>query len=222
MMKKIEALDNLKRCFSEMPGIGEKTAQRLAFYVMNMTDPSVQELIRAIQTARTLTYCQTCFNFNMTELPAPSITSPIQVASSRPFGNESGCVICNDSQRDRNVICVVEQPSDLWALENSGVFRGLYHVLLGHIAHLENIGPEHLTINKLLERVHQNNILELILATNPTVEGDATALYIQKLLESTKIKVTRLARGIPSGSTIEYASKTILADALQGRKYFCH
>ncbi|MCK5579303.1 MAG: recombination protein RecR [Planctomycetes bacterium] len=197
MMKKVDGLDKLITSLSQMPGIGKKTAQRLAFHIVKMPEEAVRGLIQAVEKARTLTYCPVCFNLNQAE---------------------TGCSICNDDRRDRNVICVVEQPSDLWALENSGVFHGLYHVLLGHIAHLDNVSSEDLTIKQLMGRVRQNNIKELILATNPTVEGDATALYIQKLLESSNIKVTRLARGIPTGSTIEYASKVILADALQGRK----
>ena len=130
------------------------------------------------------------------------------------------CKICSDARRDASVICVVEQPRDLAAMERAGTYRGLYHVLQGRLAPLENIGPERLTVDALLRRVQQGGVQELILATNPTLEGDGTALYISNLLSGTGVKVTRLARGLPSGSVLEFANNQMLADALEGRRTF--
>ena len=130
------------------------------------------------------------------------------------------CDICNDGRRDRHVVCVVEQPRDLMALEASGVFGGLYHVLQGRISPLEGIGPDQLTIDALVDRVRREGVTEIVMATNPTLEGDGTALYIANVLEGTGVKITRLARGIASGSVLEFANKEMLADALRGRQNF--
>ena len=140
-------------------------------------------------------------------------------ACSECFNQTDGelCEVCKNPKRDRSLICVVEQPRDLLAIEKTGRYSGVYHVLEGHIAPLEGVGPEHLTIEKLLERVKKGSLQEVILALNPTMEGDATALYLSKLLAPLVLKVTRLARGIPSGGNIEYASSAIIADALAGR-----
>jgi recombination protein RecR len=130
------------------------------------------------------------------------------------------CEICQDAQRDRAMLCIVEQPRDLMALEQSGVYRGLYHVLLGRIAPLEGIGPDQLTIEQLVERVASGQFREVVMATNPTVEGDGTALHISNLLAEFPVEVTRLARGITTGSILEFTNKEILADALSGRQKF--
>jgi recombination protein RecR len=130
------------------------------------------------------------------------------------------CAVCRDPQRDRSVLCVVEQPRDLMALEQSGAYRGLYHVLLGKIAPLEQMGPDQLTLEALVDRVRLGSFKEVIMATNPTVEGDGTALYISNLLADYPVKLTRLARGITTGSILEYTNKEILADALSGRQKF--
>ena len=130
------------------------------------------------------------------------------------------CAICRDGRRDPAVICVVEQPRDLAALERAGTYRGLYHVLQGRLAPLENIGPEHLTVDRLLERVRAGGVQEVIMATNPTLEGDGTALYISNMLAGTGVRVTRLARGLPSGSVLEFANSQMLMDALEGRRTF--
>jgi recombination protein RecR len=136
------------------------------------------------------------------------------------LAEEEECEICRDPRRDRELLCIVEQPRDLMALEEAGVYRGLYHVLLGRIAPLEGIGPEQLTIEGLVNRVRGGTFREVVMATNPTVEGDGTALYISNLLAEMPVRVTRLARGITSGSMLEFANKEILADALAGRQAF--
>src|SRR5262249_31926656 len=130
------------------------------------------------------------------------------------------CSICADPRRDGSLICVVEQPRDLAALERAGIYRGLYHVLQGRLAPLENIGPQQLTVDSLLRRVRQGGVAEVILATNPTLEGDGTALYISNLLAGTGVRITRLARGLPSGSVLEFANSQMLVDALEGRRSF--
>ena len=143
-------------------------------------------------------YCRNCYN----------------------LAEQEECEICRDPNRNREVICVVEQPRDLMALEQAGVYRGLYHVLLGRIAPLEGIGPEQLTIDTLVHRVRGGTVREIVMATNPTVEGDGTALYISNLLSDCPVRVTRLARGITTGSMLEFANKEVLADALSGRQAF--
>ena len=130
------------------------------------------------------------------------------------------CPLCSDPRRDASVICVVEQPRDLAALERPATYRGLYHVLHGRLAPLDNVGPEQLTIDRLLGRVRQGNVREVIMATNPTLEGDGTALYLSSLLAPTRVQITRLARGLPSGSVLEFANAQMLADAIEGRRTF--
>jgi recombination protein RecR len=143
-------------------------------------------------------YCRNCYN----------------------LAEQEECEICRDVSRNHEVICVVEQPRDLMALEQAGVYRGLYHVLLGRVAPLEGIGPDQLTIDTLINRVRGGSIREIVMATNPTVEGDGTALYISNLLSDFPVRVTRLARGITTGSMLEFANKEVLADALSGRQAF--
>jgi recombination protein RecR len=194
-----ESLAKLIEQFAKLPGIGQKSAERLAYHVLRVNQAEAFALADAIRNVReNLHYCRQCFFLAEEEL----------------------CEICRDPQRDAAQICVVEQPRDVIALEQAGAYRGRYHVLLGRIAPLEGIGPEHLTIDKLVERVRSNGVTEVIMATNPNVEGDGTALYISNALADFPVTITRLARGITTGSILEYTNKEILADALTGRQKF--
>ncbi|MCC7211929.1 MAG: recombination protein RecR [Candidatus Brocadia sp.] len=182
--------------FGKMPGIGQKTAERLACYILKLTTEEAMQLACAIRDVKKLVKtCSTCFN----------------VSENDP------CHICSDLSRDRSTICVVEQLADFLTIEKTGKYRGLYHVLQGHISPLEGIHPDSLTIEKLLQRVNAGPIKEVLLATNLNMEGDATALYIHKHLSPSGVKVTRLARGLPTGSYLEYANTAIVADAINGR-----
>lgn len=183
--------------FSKLPGVGEKTAERLAFHLLSQSKDDALKLADAIRDLKeTVRSCSACYNIS----------------------EQDPCAICSDPKRDTTVVCVVEQMKDLWAIEKSGSHRGLYHVLHGHLAPLDGVGPEHLTIQRLVDRVRKGGIQEVILATNPTMEGDATAYYIRTALTPMGTKVTRIARGIPAGSSIEYSNRTIVSDALQGRR----
>lgn len=183
--------------FAKLPGIGKKTAERLAYHVLRVPKSEALALADAVRSVReNVRYCNVCFNLAEGDL----------------------CTVCLDSKRDRTQLCVVEQPRDLMSLEQSGVYHGLYHVLLGRIAPLDGVDPEQLTIEPLIERVRTGDVREVIMATNPTVEGDGTALYISNLLAEYPVQVTRLARGITTGSILEYTNKEVLADALLGRQ----
>lgn len=183
--------------FAKLPGIGRKSAERLAYHVLRVPKTEALALADAIRAVReNVRYCATCFNLAESEQ----------------------CSICADARRDRTQLCVVEQPRDLMALEQAGVFRGVYHVLLGRIAPLDGIGPDQLTLPQLVQRVRQGAFTEIVMATNPTVEGDGTALHISNLLAEFPVSITRLARGITTGSILEYTNKEILADALAGRQ----
>ena len=185
--------------FAKLPGIGRKSAERLAYHILRVHKNEAMALADAIRDVReNVRYCATCYNLSEGER----------------------CAICRDPNRDQTLLCVVEQPRDLMSLEQSGVFRGLYHVLLGRVAPLENVGPEQLTIDALVERVRRGNFREVIMATNPTVEGDGTALFISNLLSEYPVEVTRLARGVTPGSILEYTNREVLADALTGRQKF--
>lgn len=185
--------------FAKLPGIGKKTAERLAYHVLRTHAPEALALADAIRRVKeNVRYCRICYNLAEEEL----------------------CAICRDPRRDQSLLCVVEQPRDLLALEQSGVYRGLYHVLLGRIAPLEGIAPDQLTLDALAKRVREGSFQELIMATNPTVEGDGTALHISNMLAEMPLRITRLARGITSGSVLEFANKEILADAIGGRQAF--
>jgi len=194
-----ESVSNLISEFTKLPGIGKKSAERLTYHVLRVSAPEALALADAIRRVKeNVRYCRTCYN----------------------LAEEDRCAICRDPKRERDVLCVVEQPRDLMALEETGTYRGLYHVLLGRIAPLEGIGPDQLTIDALVRRVRAGGIREVIMATNPTVEGDGTALHISNLLAELPIRVTRLARGITTGSVLEFANKEMLADALHGRQQF--
>ena len=191
---------SLKKLIEEvgkLPGIGPKTAQRLAFYILNAPQTEAMALAEAITDVKTkIKRCQTCFN----------------------LAEETICQICRDTSRDKTTICVVEQPKDIVSLEKTGACKWVYHVLGGHIAPLEGIEPGDLTIEQLIERVRSGDVREIVMATNPNVAGDGTVLYISSLLRTESVKITRLARGLPSGGTIEYAGGKILADALLARQ----
>ncbi len=188
-----ELIDRL----GQLPGIGRKSAERLAFHLLRVSKGEALALADAIRGVReNICYCKECFNFAESEY----------------------CSICSDAGRDANLLCVVEQPRDLMAIEQAGVFRGVYHVLLGRIAPLEGIGPDQLTIDALVERVRRGNFHEIVMATNPNVEGDGSALYITNQLSEFPVQVSRLARGITTGSVLEHANREILADALTGRQ----
>jgi len=185
--------------FAKLPGIGKKSAERLTYHILRIPRGEAMALAEAIRCVKeNVQYCRKCYNL--------------------AEGEE--CAICRDPSRQRDLLCVVEQPRDLMALEQSGAYRGLYHVLLGRIAPLDGIGPEQLTIEPLVRRIREGSFKEVIMATNPTTEGDGTALHISNLLADLPVHVTRLARGITSGSVLEFANKEMLADAMSGRRTF--
>lgn len=194
-----ESVTTLVNEFAKLPGIGKKSAERLAYHILRVHRVEALALADAIRDVKdNVRYCRVCYNLS----------------------EEEECSICRDPNRDRSILCVVEQPRDLMVLEQSGAYRGLYHVLLGRIAPLEGIGPEQLTIDALVQRLHGGEIKEVIMATNPTVEGDGTALHVSNLLGEMPVQITRLARGITTGSVLEFANKEILTDALTGRQKF--
>ena len=192
----VAPLSKLVEQFERLPGIGSKTAQRLAYFVLNMEKAKAKEFSDAIIEAHEkIRCCEVCCNFSDQEL----------------------CPVCRNTNRDKSVICVVETPRDAIALENTHEFDGVYHVLHGAISPLNGIGPDQLYIKQLLARLNDDTVKEVIMATNPTVEGEATAMYISRLLKPMGIKVTRLAYGIPVGGDLEYADEVTLARALEGR-----
>jgi len=192
----IESLSRLQTQFQKLPGIGPRSAERLAFHVLREPRDSAAALAQAILDVKDrIIHCRTCYNLTETD----------------------PCSICSDARRDHGEIWVVEQPKDLLALEATGLIRGTYHVLMGHIAPLEGIEPEDLTIDGLVSRVRGGSVREVILALNPTLEGDGTALHIQSLLQEYKVAVTRPARGLAVGSQLEYASVGMLESAIRGR-----
>ena len=185
--------------FEMLPGVGRKSAERLAHFILMCPPEKALGLADAIRIVKTTVRpCSICYNLTEGDT----------------------CHICSDSRRDQKVVCVVEQPRDLISLESSGAFQGVYHVLQGRISPLEGIGPEQLTIDALIRRIRRDGIREVVMATNPTLEGDGTALFISNLLANEPVKITRLARGIPSGSVLEFANREMLADALRGRQSF--
>jgi recombination protein RecR len=194
-----EPLHNLIESFSRLPGIGPKTASRLAFYLLRAPEDLSLDLAQALQAIKTeTTYCQTCFNITM--------------------AGRTECEICTSPDREQGVICVVEEPLDVMALERTEGFGGRYHVLHGVLSPIEGIGPDDLKIRSLLARVQSGEAQEIILATNPSMEGDATAMYLQKQLIPMGVRVTRLARGLPVGGDLEYADQSTLLRALAGRQ----
>ncbi len=194
-----DSVTRLVEEFAKLPGIGKKSAERLAYHILRVHQSEALALADAIRGVKeNVRYCRNCYN--LTE--------------------QEECAICRDPKRDVSLLCVVEQPRDLMALEQAGTYHGLYHVLLGRIAPLEGVGPEQLTIESLVDRVRQGQFKEIIMATNPTLEGDGTALYLSNVLAEFPVQITRLARGITTGSVLEFANKEILVDALAGRQKF--
>jgi len=192
-----ETLNKLIEEFGKLPGVGPKTAERLAFYILKAEPKEAMKLAKAISDVKNkIKRCKICYNYSEKQI----------------------CEICSDPKRDKSIICVVEQPKDVIALEKTGTCKWVYHVLGGHIAPLEGVEPSDLTIDKLVERVRKGGVKEVIMATNPNMAGDGTALYISSLLRPIGVKITRLARGLPTGSTIEYASGKMLTDAIIGRQ----
>ncbi len=192
-----QTVQRLMAELGKLPGIGARTAERLAFYLLKCSKDEAMALAEAIRDVKQrVRPCKVCFNLAEGEL----------------------CPICADPRRDKGLLCVVEQPKDLLALEGTGAYQGVYHVLMGHIAPLEGMEAEDLTIEALVRRVGEGGVKEVILATNPTVAGDGTALHITSLLAPTGVKITRLARGLPAGGQIEYAGKSILTDAINERR----
>jgi recombination protein RecR len=191
-----EPVTKLVEAFSRLPGIGPKTASRLTYYLLRAPDDVSFGLAMALTNLKEqTTFCSTCFNITV----------------------DDPCPICSSSQRETDVIAVVEEPLDLMAIERTGSFKGHYHVLHGAISPVNGIGPDDLKIQELVKRVVNGNILEIIIATNPGMEGDATAMYLQRELVSKGVKLTRLARGLPTGGDLEYVDSVTLMRALQGR-----
>ena len=193
----VAALEKLVEQFQKIPSIGRKTAQRMAFHVLDLPENEAKEFADAIMEAHTkIHHCALCHNLTENEL----------------------CPICESVTRDHSLLCVVEDPRDIPAIERTREFSGVYHVLHGTISPMNGVGPDQLTIKSLVERVSKGDIKEVIMATNPTLEGDTTAMYIGKLLKPFEVKVTRLAYGIPVGADIEYADDVTLLRALEGRR----
>jgi recombination protein RecR len=194
-------VQRLTAALGKLPGIGSKSAERLAHHLLKAPRDEALALADAIREAKEkVHHCEICFNLCQAEEPV--------------------CSICSDPKRDRSLICVVEQPRDLLALEKAGSYQGVYHVLMGRLAPLLGIGPDQLTLEHLARRVADGQVREVILATNPNLEGDSTALLISGRLADSSVAITRLARGLASGSQLEFANKEMLADALSGRQRF--
>ncbi len=199
-----EPVDRLIGEFAKLPGIGRRSAERLAFHILKASEPDALALARAVHDVkRAVRNCKVCSNLSDRDI----------------------CPVCEDPRRDRKTVLVVEQPKDLIALEQTAMYQGLYHVLLGRLSPLDGVGPSELTIDELLRRVDQPErnpgqvrVAEVILGLNPTTEGDGTALYLTEQLRARGVKVSRLARGLPTGSQLEYANKAVLADAILGRQ----
>lgn len=194
-----QPVQNLIDAFSRLPGVGPKTAARLAFYLLKEEGETGKDLAEALLALKTETgYCKQCFNITL--------------------AGSDLCDVCSDTRRDETLICVVEEPSDVIAIERTAVYNGKYHVLLGVLSPIEGIGPDQIKLQALLERLQKEPVREVIIATNPTMEGDATALYLQQRVTPLGIKVSRLARGLPVGGDIEYADQNTLQRALSGRQ----
>jgi recombination protein RecR len=194
-----KSIQELMNELARLPGIGMRSAERIAFHLLKQSPAEAMKLADAIRDVKTrIRHCSVCYN--LTE--------------------QDPCNICGDPSRDQGLVCIVEQPKDLLALEATGLYRGVYHVLLGRISPLEGIEPGDLTIEPLMERIASGTVRELIMGTNPTMEGDGTALFVQSMVGGRypNVQVTRLARGLPAGSNIEYANRNILADAISGRQ----
>ena len=189
-------MQELIECFKSMPGIGSKTAERMAFHVLKAPAEEMVKFASIIKKVKEdVRFCKICGNLSETEI----------------------CSICNDTRRDKTVVCVIEEPKDLILIEKSGRYRGVYHVLFGAIAPLDGIGPEELRIKELLERIREDRVKEVILATNSNAEGETTALYLSRELQPLKVKISRIAYGIPVGGNLDYIDQATLIRALEGR-----
>lgn len=197
MLSYSPSIEKLIESFEKLPSIGHKTAIRLAFHMLDMSSEETDEFITSIKEAKQkLKYCSTCFN----------------IADSDP------CPICSNPKRDQSTICVVEDVRDIMAMERTHEYKGVYHVLHGTISPMNGIGPDEIKIKELLDRIRDNEIKEVIIATNPRVEGEATSIYISKLIKAFNIKVTRIAHGIPVGGDLEYTDEITLMKAMEGRR----
>jgi len=195
----VEPINQLIKKLAKFPGVGEKTASRLTLYILRCSKEEALDLAKSIINVKEkITLCSICYNLT----------------------DQNPCKICKDERRDKEVICVVEEPGDLMALENSGEFKGRYHVLHGVISPLDGVTPDDIKIKELIERLKSGQVEEVIVATNPTTNGNTTALYLSKLIKPLEIKVTRIAQGIPIGGDIEYTDEVTLKKALEGRQDF--
>ncbi len=195
----VEPVHRLIQELNKLPGIGPKSAQRLAYHLLRVSEEQVSLLAEALLSVKqNTTLCSVCCNVTDSDL----------------------CSVCRNGQRDRSRICIVEQPQDILALEHTGVYKGLYHVLHGAISPTEGVGSEDIRIRELMERLRGGSVNEVILATNPTLEGEQTAMYLNKLISPLGIRITRLARGLPFGTELEYADDVTLTSALEGRQDF--
>jgi len=192
-----DKLSGLIDAFAQLPGVGPKTAEKFAFYVLKSPVGEAMRISHAIDEVKhSMHVCSKCF----------------------ALADNDPCVLCTSDKRDRTIICVVEQPKDVWTLERAGSYNGLYHVLMGRVAPLDGVGPDDLTLTELVKRIGEEGVREVIIATNPDAEGDITATCVRQRLEPTGVRVTRLARGVPTGGTLEHASKQMLSDAFDGRR----
>ena len=199
VLPNVDVIDNLIQEFNKLPGIGPKSAQRIVYYLLRTGDEQSKSLAEAIfSLKRKVTLCSTCFN----------------VTESDP------CSLCRSDKRDRSQICIVEQPQDILALEHTGIYHGMYHILHGAISPIEGIGTEDIRVRELMNRLKDDSVKEVILATNPNLEGEQTAMYLSHLITPLGIKVTRLARGLPFGTELEYADDVTLTRAIEGRQEF--
>lgn len=198
-------MERLIQCLSQLPGVGRRSAERMAFYLVKAPPQEAVDLAGAInEMKRSTRHCGVCFNLT----------------------DQDPCLICADPRRDQSVVMVVEQPRDVLSIESTGMYKGVYHVLMGRLAPLEGIGPGDLNMQSLVRRVHESHegspdkspIREVVLGTNPTLEGDGTAMYLAEQLRGPGVQVTRLARGLPAGTQLEWLSKSVLADAFAGRQ----
>lgn len=199
MTKVAEPINQLIKKLAKLPGVGGKTASRLALYILRSSKEEAYDLARSIVSVKEkITFCSVCYNLT----------------------DENPCKICKDEKRDKEIICVVEEPGDLLALESSGDFKGKYHVLFGVISPLDGVTPDDIKIQELIGRLNNGQVKEVIVATNPTTNGNATALYLSNLIKPLGIKVTRIAQGIPIGGDIEYTDEVTLRKAMEGRRDF--
>ena len=199
VLPNVDVIDNLIQEFNKLPGIGPKSAQRIVYYLLRAGDEQSKSLAEAIfSLKRRVTLCSTCFN----------------VTESDP------CTLCRSDKRDRSQICIVEQPQDILALEHTGIYHGMYHILHGAISPIEGIGTEDIRVRELMSRLKDGSVKEVILATNPNLEGEQTAMYLSHLITPLSVRVTRLARGLPFGTELEYADDVTLTRAIEGRQEF--